>query len=109
VHETRHGDALPVAGFDVHVYDHDHALIYKQIPPVVNTGFLIDGDLFHPGDAFTVPDEPVRYEAAVPRRSCGGWVGAPGGTPVPSRISVLLQPFPSPCTPGRRRRLESLA
>jgi len=60
VRETRHGDALSVAGFDVHVYGHDHALIYKDIPLVVNTGFLIDGDLFHPGDAFTVPDEPVR-------------------------------------------------
>jgi L-ascorbate metabolism protein UlaG (beta-lactamase superfamily) len=60
VHETRHGDALSVAGFDVHVYGQDHALIYKEIPLVVNTGFLIDGDLFHPGDAFTVLDEPVR-------------------------------------------------
>jgi L-ascorbate metabolism protein UlaG (beta-lactamase superfamily) len=60
VHETRHGDRLSVAGFDVHVYGQDHALIYQEIPLVLNTGFLIDGDLFHPGDAFTVPDEPVR-------------------------------------------------
>jgi L-ascorbate metabolism protein UlaG (beta-lactamase superfamily) len=60
VHETRHGDALAAAGFEVHVYGRDHALIHKDIPLVVNTGFLVDGDLFHPGDSFTVPEEPVR-------------------------------------------------
>jgi L-ascorbate metabolism protein UlaG (beta-lactamase superfamily) len=57
VHETRHGDALSAAGF---VYGRDHALIHKDIPLVVNTGFLVDGDLFHPGDSLTVPEEPVR-------------------------------------------------
>jgi len=59
VHETRHGDAPSVAGFDVHVYGRDHALIHRDIPLVVNTGFLVDGDLFHPGDSLTVPEEPV--------------------------------------------------
>ena len=60
VHETRQGDAPSVAGFGVHVYGRDHALIYKDIPLVLNTGFLVDGELFHPGDSFTVPEEPVR-------------------------------------------------
>ena len=60
VHETRHGDVLSAAGFEVHVYGRDHALIHKDIPLVVNTGFLVDGDLFHPGDSLTVPEEPVR-------------------------------------------------
>jgi len=60
VHETRHGDALSAAGFEVHVYGRDHALIHKDIPLVVNTGFLVDGELFHPGDSLTVPEEPVR-------------------------------------------------
>jgi len=59
VHEVKHGDALTVAGFDVHVYGVDHALIHPDIPLVVNTGFLVDGDLFHPGDSFTVPEDPV--------------------------------------------------
>jgi hypothetical protein len=26
---------------------------------VVNTGFLVDGELFHPGDSFTVPEDPA--------------------------------------------------
>jgi L-ascorbate metabolism protein UlaG (beta-lactamase superfamily) len=60
VHETRHGDVLPIADFEVHVYGHDHALIHQDIPSVVNTGFLVEGEVFHPGDSFTVPDEPVR-------------------------------------------------
>jgi L-ascorbate metabolism protein UlaG (beta-lactamase superfamily) len=60
VHETRQGDALSVVGFEVHVSGREHALIYKEIPRVPNTCFLVDGDLFHPGDSFTVPDEPVR-------------------------------------------------
>jgi L-ascorbate metabolism protein UlaG (beta-lactamase superfamily) len=59
VHEVGHGDALEVAGFSVHVYGVDHALIYPEIPIVLNTGFLVDGELFHPGDSFTVPADPV--------------------------------------------------
>jgi L-ascorbate metabolism protein UlaG (beta-lactamase superfamily) len=60
VREVRHGDALEVAGFGVHVYGVDHALIHQDIPLVVNTGFLVDSEVFHPGDSFTVPEEPVR-------------------------------------------------
>jgi L-ascorbate metabolism protein UlaG (beta-lactamase superfamily) len=60
VHEVGHGDALDVAGFDVHVYGVDHALIHSDIPLVVNTGFLVDSEVFHPGDSWTVPEEPVR-------------------------------------------------
>ncbi len=59
VHEVSHGDALEVAGFSVHVYGQDHALIHADIPLVINTGFLVDGDLFHPGDSFTIPEDPV--------------------------------------------------
>lgn len=59
VHAVGHGDAFTAAGFDVHVYGHDHAPIHPDLPVVPNVGFAIDGKLFHPGDAFTVPGEPV--------------------------------------------------
>src|ERR1700728_478818 len=59
VHEVQHGDALEVAGFDVHVYGVDHALIHRDIPLVVNTGLLVDSELVHPGDSFTSPEDPV--------------------------------------------------
>jgi L-ascorbate metabolism protein UlaG (beta-lactamase superfamily) len=59
VHAVRHGDTFIAAGFDVHVYGAEHARVDSAIPVVPNTGFAIDGEIFHPGDSFTVPDEPV--------------------------------------------------
>ncbi len=59
VHVVRHGDALEIAGFSVHVYGREHALIHRDIPLVENTCFMVDGELFHPGDSFTVPEDPV--------------------------------------------------
>jgi L-ascorbate metabolism protein UlaG (beta-lactamase superfamily) len=60
VHQVGHGDAVTVAGFDVHVYGEDHEILHPDVPPIPNTGFLVDGEVFHPGDALTVPGEPVR-------------------------------------------------
>ena len=54
-----HGDAFTVAGLDVHVYGEKHATIHSDIPLVDNVGFLIGGQVFHPGDALTVPEERV--------------------------------------------------
>jgi len=59
VHVVGHGDAVTVAGFDVHVHGELHAEIHPDIPRIANVGFLVDGSVFHPGDALTVPDEPV--------------------------------------------------
>ena len=59
VHAVRHGDAVSVAGFEVAVYGSDHAVIDSAIPVIRNTGFLVDGQVFHPGDSFTVPGERV--------------------------------------------------
>jgi L-ascorbate metabolism protein UlaG (beta-lactamase superfamily) len=53
------GDAIPVAGTEVKVVGRQHAVIHPDIPAVPNVGYLVDG-VFHPGDSFTVPDEPVR-------------------------------------------------
>jgi L-ascorbate metabolism protein UlaG (beta-lactamase superfamily) len=59
VQPVRHGDTFTAAGFGVHVHGQEHALSHREIPVVPNTGFLVDGELFHPGDALTVPDEDV--------------------------------------------------
>lgn len=53
------GDAIPVAGAEVKVVGGHHAVVHPDIPVVPNVGYLVDG-VFHPGDAFTVPDLPVR-------------------------------------------------
>jgi len=60
VHSIGHGDSFTAAGFEVHVHGREHAPIYPGMPVVANVGFAIDGNVFHPGDAFTVPDEPVK-------------------------------------------------
>jgi L-ascorbate metabolism protein UlaG (beta-lactamase superfamily) len=59
VHVVGHGDAFTAAGFDVQVHGEHHAVIHPDIPVVGNIGFLLDGDLFHPGDALTVPETAV--------------------------------------------------
>ncbi|MGW4852139.1 MBL fold metallo-hydrolase [Streptomyces sp. NPDC004288] len=59
VHTVGHGDAFTAAGFDVQVHGELHAVIHPDIPRVTNVGYLVDGAVFHPGDALTVPDHPV--------------------------------------------------
>ncbi|MER6633199.1 MBL fold metallo-hydrolase [Streptomyces sp. NPDC000987] len=53
------GDDVAVAGFDVSVFGDLHASIHRDIPRVANVGYLVDGRLYHPGDAYHVPDAPV--------------------------------------------------
>ncbi|HEX6444764.1 MAG TPA: MBL fold metallo-hydrolase [Streptosporangiales bacterium] len=52
------GDRFEAAGLDVRVHGERHAVVRDDVPAVANTGFLIEG-IFHPGDAFTVPDQSV--------------------------------------------------
>jgi L-ascorbate metabolism protein UlaG (beta-lactamase superfamily) len=53
------GDTFTAAGFDVAVFGDDHAVIHRDIPLVQNVGYLIDGAVFHPGDAYLEPGVPV--------------------------------------------------
>jgi L-ascorbate metabolism protein UlaG (beta-lactamase superfamily) len=59
VHRVKAGDAVDVAGFSVHVYGREHALLHRDIPVIPNIGFLFDGTVFHPGDSYTVPEADV--------------------------------------------------
>jgi L-ascorbate metabolism protein UlaG (beta-lactamase superfamily) len=59
VHVVSHGDSFTAAGFEIHVYGRDHAQIMPEIPVIANTGYAVDGTLFHPGDSFTAPEEKV--------------------------------------------------
>ncbi|THA46418.1 MBL fold metallo-hydrolase [Streptomyces sp. A1136] len=59
VRTVGHGDAFEAEGFDVRVYGELHAEIHPDMPRVTNVGYLVDGSLFHPGDALTVPGVPV--------------------------------------------------
>ncbi|MEV6263916.1 MBL fold metallo-hydrolase [Streptomyces sp. NPDC051784] len=59
VHTVGHGDTFTAAGLEVQVHGELHAVIHPDIPRITNIGFLVDGAVFHPGDALTVPDHPV--------------------------------------------------
>jgi L-ascorbate metabolism protein UlaG (beta-lactamase superfamily) len=53
------GDEFTVAGFEIAVFGDVHATIHRDIPQVANVGYLVEGGLYHPGDAYHVPPAPV--------------------------------------------------
>ncbi|KQO60038.1 MBL fold metallo-hydrolase [Curtobacterium sp. Leaf261] len=53
------GDTFQAAGFDVAVVGGDHAVIHADIPVISNVGYVADGAVYHPGDAYFVPDTAV--------------------------------------------------
>jgi L-ascorbate metabolism protein UlaG (beta-lactamase superfamily) len=53
------GDTLDLGSFSITVHGGQHAVIHPDIPAVANVGYLVDGTVYHPGDAFFVPDAPV--------------------------------------------------
>ncbi|GGO92585.1 MBL fold metallo-hydrolase [Wenjunlia tyrosinilytica] len=59
VHTVGHGDTFTAAGFEVEAHGELHAVIHPDIPRITNVGYVVNGSLFHPGDAFTVPERPV--------------------------------------------------
>jgi L-ascorbate metabolism protein UlaG (beta-lactamase superfamily) len=59
VHTVGHGDTITAADFEIEVHGELHAVIHPDIPRITNVGYFVEGSLFHPGDALTVPGRPV--------------------------------------------------
>lgn len=59
VHTVGGGDTFTAAGFDIEVHGELHAVIHPDLPRITNIGFVVNGAVFHPGDALTVPGRPV--------------------------------------------------
>jgi L-ascorbate metabolism protein UlaG (beta-lactamase superfamily) len=53
------GDELTIGPFAVSVHGSQHAVIHRDIPGIPNVGYLIDRGLYHPGDAYFVPEASV--------------------------------------------------
>lgn len=53
------GDELELGGAKIKVIGHDHAIIHASMPRAKNVGYLLNGRLFYPGDALTVPPTPI--------------------------------------------------
>lgn len=49
------GQGFEAAGFRIRAYGGLHAEIHRDIPRVVNLGFLVEERVYHPGDSFDVP------------------------------------------------------
>jgi L-ascorbate metabolism protein UlaG (beta-lactamase superfamily) len=93
------GAELDVNGVQVRVFGRDHAVIHRDIPVVPNVGYLVAGRLFHPGDAFTVPDQPVEV-LAVP--AGGPWLK------LAEAIDYLRELHPSVAVPVHEKVLSAI-
>jgi len=52
------GDRFTAAGFEVVAVGGAHAETYEGLPGCANVGFIVEG-VYHPGDSYFVPTEPV--------------------------------------------------
>lgn len=55
IHEVEPEQSYEIAGFNVQTFGGQHALIHPHLPIVKNVGYLIDNEVYHPGDSFIVP------------------------------------------------------
>jgi len=58
---VRAGDEFTAAGMRVSVHGEQHAQIHADIPLIKNCGFCVEDRVFHPGDSFTSPPQPVPF------------------------------------------------
>ena len=56
-------DTKEIKGIEIEAFDGKHEEIFEEIGQVQNTGYMIAGKLFYPGDAFTHPEKPVEILA----------------------------------------------
>jgi L-ascorbate metabolism protein UlaG (beta-lactamase superfamily) len=57
------GGSVTDSGIKIEAFGSVHATILSGLPQVANTGYMISGRFFHPGDAFTVPPNGVEVLA----------------------------------------------
>ena len=46
---------LALSSFSIKTFGGNHAVIHPLLPVIDNVGYLIDDNIFHPGDSFVVP------------------------------------------------------
>ncbi|MET3919742.1 MBL fold metallo-hydrolase [Arthrobacter sp. UYEF20] len=56
IHAVAPGEEFDAAGFAIRSFGGQHALIHPLIPVVANVGYLVDSNVYHPGDSFAIPD-----------------------------------------------------
>ena len=58
-----HGDFYQEQGFSFEFFGDMHQIIHESIPLIQNTGVMVNGKLYYPGDSYTTPDVPVEVLA----------------------------------------------
>lgn len=66
-----HLQSSKIGEVEIEGFGEKHADVYPSIIPVENTGYFINNELFHPGDALTNPQKPVKI-LALP--VAGPWI-----------------------------------
>jgi L-ascorbate metabolism protein UlaG (beta-lactamase superfamily) len=56
---VRVGEGFSAAGFRVSAVGGVHAPVLPEQAPVENLGYIVEGAVYHPGDALHVPDVPI--------------------------------------------------
>jgi L-ascorbate metabolism protein UlaG (beta-lactamase superfamily) len=59
-HRVVAGEEFTAAGFAVRAVGGRHAEVHGGLPDCVNLGYVVDGEVYHPGDSLHVPDVAVR-------------------------------------------------
>jgi L-ascorbate metabolism protein UlaG (beta-lactamase superfamily) len=57
--EVRAGETFSAAGFQVTAVGGSHATVTADQSPCPNLGFIVDDEIYHPGDALHVPESSV--------------------------------------------------
>lgn len=57
LHNAQAEESFFLEGFDIKTFGGQHALIHPLIRTIDNVGYLINDDLFHPGDSLVVPHQ----------------------------------------------------
>jgi len=60
------GDRFEAAGYQVQAFGGTHAQIHPDIPQVANLAFLVEGQVYHPGDSLFVPENTTVDTLLVP-------------------------------------------
>lgn len=64
VTEVKAGDTVEAGPFTLTFFGEKHAVIHESVPVIDNVGVLVNGEIYYPGDSFTIPDVEVPTLAA---------------------------------------------
>lgn len=53
------GQTAQIGTFSIEGYGNEHAIMHPDLPKFQNTSYLINGNIFHPGDSLLTIDKPV--------------------------------------------------